>query len=190
MIDLPTEEWKPVVGYEGLYEVSSLGRVRSRQGLLRQSLANRYPSVHLSRDGKQATHRVHRLVASAFIPNPDGRETVNHIDGDRTNNAALNLEWVTTSENVRHAHHSLGTREYFKHINFGGPGCKGKPFVVHYPDGRSIRYSSGQQFKRTAGASAYNLYLHVVYGRKQGVPVYTIPSGKWVGLRIEFLYNV
>ena len=113
-----TEEWKPVVGYEGLYEVSNLGRVRSldrvvkrcdhsmfRKGtILRgQPDKNGYLLVSLRREGKEYKAKVHRLVANAFIQNPENKPFVNHIDGNKDRNDILNLEWVTALENSHHA---------------------------------------------------------------------------------------
>lgn len=103
------EIWKPVVGYEGLYSVSNIGRVRSerrttntRQGLIRVCfLTNGYPFVPLCKGGKYKNMKVHRLVASAFIG--PSELVVNHKNGIQTDNRVENLEWVTQSENVRHA---------------------------------------------------------------------------------------
>lgn len=105
------EEWRPVVGQEGRYEVSSLGRVRFvgprlRNGVpgrvLRPSvMSNGYYGVGV---GTRTTRTVHSLVAEAFIgPRPDGCE-VNHIDANKLNNALANLEYVTPVGNARHAH--------------------------------------------------------------------------------------
>lgn len=107
----PDEQWRPVVGYEGLYEVSDHGQVR-RSGtgggavpgrILRGNLSNGRRSVCLSRDDEARYFRVHALVAKAFIgPRPDGHEC-NHKDGDKHNNHADNLEWVTPAANKEHA---------------------------------------------------------------------------------------
>lgn len=113
------EEWKAIPGYEGLYEASTLGRVRSldrlihcRNGSVKQyrgtvltpSTTNTdYLSVQLSRDGKPIRYLVHRLVALTFIPNPDGLEEVNHKDGVKRNNELSNLEWMSRVRNIRHA---------------------------------------------------------------------------------------
>lgn len=104
----------PVRGYEGLYEVSNRGNVRSiyrgrnTGRLLVQSINNGYPFVTLS-NGKSLTRTVHRLVAEAFLSNPDNKPTVNHKDGNRSNNSLENLEWATRSEQQIHAFHVLGT---------------------------------------------------------------------------------
>ena len=107
--DLPGEEWRDVVGYEGLYQVSNYGRVKSfhNNGVrtLNPSFAD-YPGyyvVNLTKNGKQQTQYVHILVAQAFIPNPENKSYVNHIDGDKLNNCLENLEWTTPTENSRHA---------------------------------------------------------------------------------------
>ena len=114
------EVWKPVIGWSGLYEVSSLGRVRSvdrqisRRGqtpvrcegrMLRQKLSNKgYPVVKLRNGnvGFSKTVSVHRTVADAFVPNPMGKPNVNHIDNTKTNNRPANLQWCTQAENLEH----------------------------------------------------------------------------------------
>ncbi|MCT3083919.1 endonuclease [Lactococcus lactis] len=103
------EEWKDVVGYEGLYKVSNLGRVKSFHGdtpiILKQRLdgsVGNYLMIGLSKDGKQKKIKVHRLVAKAFVINSDNKPEVNHIDENKLNNRADNLEWVTHYENCIH----------------------------------------------------------------------------------------
>ena len=95
------EIWKDVPGYIGLYKVSNYGRVKSvKKSLVLKTCGsgNRYKTVALC-NGMRKTFRVHRLVAAAFIPNPDNKPCVDHIDGDKSNNRADNLRWVTTKEN-------------------------------------------------------------------------------------------
>lgn len=105
-VEMPGEEWRPVLGWEGRYDVSSLGRVRSvRQRRLMTPNANAggYLVVSLHRGGKKTNRLVHRLVADAFLPADLARPRVNHIDGGKLNNAAVNLEWCTDLENTQHA---------------------------------------------------------------------------------------
>lgn len=99
-------EWRDVVGYEGLYRVSSDGEIEhlKRNILLSQSTtALGYSVVTLFKNGSKLMVRVHRLVAQAFIPNPDDKPQVNHKDGKKQNNRVDNLEWNTQLENNRHA---------------------------------------------------------------------------------------
>lgn len=112
MSDYEHEEWRDVVGYEGRYQVSNMGRVwsaRSMRPLTSTKGAHGYLQVGLcNEDGKSKTYGIHRLVAMAFIGElPDGCE-VNHRDGCKTNNVASNLEYVTHSQNIRHAIDVLG----------------------------------------------------------------------------------
>lgn len=104
------EIWKPVVGYEGLYEVSSYGRVRSldrydsRNCFRKGELMNffygcGYLKVVFCKNGIAKKYLVHRLVAQAFIPNPDNLPQVNHIDEDKSNNCVENLEWCDSKYN-------------------------------------------------------------------------------------------
>lgn len=114
------EIWKPVVGYEGIYEVSNTGKVKSilrfvtskvgktrpyKEKILKPTFCNQgYGRVTLFEDGKRVRHKVHRLVALAFIPNPENKPHVNHIDARTSNNSVYNLEWCTASENIKHAY--------------------------------------------------------------------------------------
>lgn len=100
------EIWKPIKDFETLYEVSSYGRVRSLCGrygknlILKQGSGSRgYLNVSLCKKGVQKTVNVHRLVASAFIPNPDNLPCINHKDQNKTNNNVSNLEWCSYYQN-------------------------------------------------------------------------------------------
>lgn len=111
------EIWKPIEEYERLYEVSNLGNVKSlpRNGTIKKAKLLRvnvkksgYVNVVLTKNNKKKTFRLHRLVAKAFIPNPQNKPQVNHKNGIKTDNTASNLEWATSSENVRHKYNVLG----------------------------------------------------------------------------------
>lgn len=103
------EIWKPIKGYEGLYEVSNLGNVkrlksdntRKEKPLLFDDDRG-YKRVQLYKDGKQKKHRVHRLVAEAFLPNPNNLPQVNHINEIRYDNRVENLEWCTAKYNMNY----------------------------------------------------------------------------------------
>lgn len=104
------ETWRPVVGYEGLYEVSDLGNVRSLNyngtGIIKnlkpQLLPSGYLQVSLYKKGRPKSAAVHRLVAKAFIENPSYLPVVNHKDENKTNNEACNLEWCTVKYNTNY----------------------------------------------------------------------------------------
>lgn len=110
--------WRDVEGYEGLYQVSDDGEVKSlsrvvdfgkskavrKERIMKQSIGRGYKKVSLSKCGVQTNFAVHRLVAQAFIDNPTSLPQVNHIDGVKTNNRVQNLEWCNAKHNTRHAH--------------------------------------------------------------------------------------
>lgn len=103
------ERWKDAPGYEGRYFVSNEGNlmnVKTGKVLSPGFNSHGYPRVLLTNsEGKKKNELVHRLVALAFVPNPEGKSEVNHIDMRKTNCNALNLEWVTRAENMQKAHH-------------------------------------------------------------------------------------
>lgn len=112
--DIDGEIWKPVVGFEGLYEVSNMQRVKSlkrkKHGIVIPILLRSgkhqfgYPKFTLCKNGKLYYYQLHRLVAEAFIPNPNNLPCINHIDCNPENNNIFNLEWCTHSHNSRHAY--------------------------------------------------------------------------------------
>ncbi len=109
--DLDGEEWADIEGYEGRYQISTFGRVKSFRKKTCRLLVpglNRtnYLIVRFKVNRKMKYFSVHRLVAKAFIPNPEGKSDVNHIDGCKINAYVGNLEWATRSENVQHAYNT------------------------------------------------------------------------------------
>lgn len=114
------EIWKDIKGFEGTYQVSSLGRVKSleryvygrtdrssrihKERILRPGLTDRgYLQVRLSLNNKSTSYSIHKLTAIAFIANKENKLTINHINGIKTDNRVSNLEWSTHSENIKHA---------------------------------------------------------------------------------------
>ena len=157
------EIWKDVQGYEGQYQVSNLGRVKS----IKRKLANgrtvtekilNSSSKKKTQDGylmvalAGKTFRVNRLVATAFVPNSDNKPVVNHIDGDKENNKADNLEWATISENMLHAY-----RCGFKTAMIGeeNPNAKLTKGQVKAIRNEYVPYS--QQYGSNALAKKYNV---------------------------------
>lgn len=136
------EEWRPIEGYVGLYEVSNLGRVRRLDGtdarghrikgrvLKARRCSRGYSAVSLS-NGTASQAMIHRLVAKAFVPNPHNKPDINHLDENKTNNAAVNLEWVTKSENMNWG--SLPER--MREITFEQHQARKKPVCMMTKDG-------------------------------------------------------
>lgn len=131
-----TEEWKPIKDWEEYYEISNLGRVKNRKTnkILKGDINNYgYYRIRLEIKGRRKRYFRHRLVAEHFIHNDDieNKKFVNHIDGDKSNNTVDNLEWVTQSENEKHAF-----KTGLKHKT-------NKPFIVRFDDGH-IEYFQNQ----------------------------------------------
>jgi hypothetical protein len=115
--DLQNEIWRDIEGYDGVYQISNLGRVQSferkeefrgshrnrKGGVFNSCKKNGYRIALLRKNHQPKTFKISRLVALHFIPNPENKPFVNHIDGDKGNDFCTNLEWVTPSENSCHA---------------------------------------------------------------------------------------
>lgn len=153
-----TETWKDVAGYEGRYQVSDLGNVRNAKGrtLKPQLINSGYLVVHLMLAGDRKIGLVHRLVAAAFLPQDETRTHVNHKDSDKKNNARTNLEWVTRSENVRHAYQN---------------GHSGPPRMavrgVSVADGHVIVFDSQLRAETTLAGRGSSAIHHCLIGKKK-----------------------
>lgn len=117
------EEWKDIPDYEGKYQVSNMGRVKSLNYARRKQVkvlrpgiekTRGYLSVTLLKDGKQKTKPVHRLVAIAFIPNPNDLPQVNHKDENKLNNCVDNLEWCNAKYNCNYGHRNMKISQKLK----------------------------------------------------------------------------
>lgn len=114
-----TEIWKDIEGYEGLYQVSNYGRIQSKkygkEKVLYQYLTTKgYLLTALSKNGKVCRKLTHRLVAEAFIPNPQNKPFIDHINGNKTDNRVENLRWVTAQENT---HNPITYKKFFKPLS-------------------------------------------------------------------------
>lgn len=155
---MPKEIWKDVNGYEGLYQVSNLGRVKSLEHLdsigrkkkeknMSTQEVSGYLRVWLSKGDNRKGYLVHRLVAKAFIPNICNKREVNHKDGNKQNNNANNLEWVTSSENQLHAYKSGLDKPSIKRRN----DYRSKP-VIQILNGKIINeFPSAMEAQRQTG---------------------------------------
>lgn len=126
------ELWKDIEGYEGLYQVSNLGRVKSlKKGKILKQHDNGkgYMQVGLWKNNKGKCYYVHRLVSEAFVDNPENKPQINHKDKNKTNNCVYNLEWVTCKENQHHK------------VNFEGYKQKGRNVVVEFFNGNTQEYT-------------------------------------------------
>ena len=157
---LDGEIWKDVDGYGGFYEVSNLGRVRSKERIteiqpychivrkpriLKAQFNGMYYRVVMSFDGKSRQVLIHRLVAETFIPNPDGLPQVNHKDENKKNNNVENLEWCTMQYNM-----SYGTKGK-RHSEFM-TRTKGRAVCQYTKDGKLVnRFSSITQAAKATG---------------------------------------
>lgn len=136
------EIWADIEGYEGLYQASNLGNIKSllTSKLLKASVnSSGYLKVELHNKGKAKVFYVHRLIASTFIPNPSNKPQVNHRNGNKLCNSVDNLEWVTASENQKHAVEiGIHAEPPFKG-KLGKSNPMSKPIIQYDADGNFMR---------------------------------------------------
>lgn len=164
------ENWKPIQGFEDKYEVSDKGNVRSlnyrntgeTRILTPISLKKGYLMVGLCRNSKMKWEKVHRLVATAFIPNPEQKPQVNHINGNKADNNVDNLEWATESENQIHAYKTGLKRGSVEHGKLLGDSQREslikrnkentKPVIAtNVKTGEKILFESAAEVERVLG---------------------------------------
>lgn len=131
------EIWKDIEGFDGEYQISNYGRVKSfkcKNGLLNPRLCGLYYAVCLyDKNLKRKNYYIHILVSQAFVLNPENKPNVNHIDGIKSNNFSENLEWCTKSENIKHAY-KLGLKK--------APCAQlGKAVPLHHRSKRVYQYT-------------------------------------------------
>jgi len=152
VMTIEDEIWKDIVGYEGLYQVSNLGRVKHlerigrrekiiKERILRPGKSSKgYYVVSLCKEANRKTYQVHRLVAKTFIDNEQGKPQVNHKDEDKTNNNVTNLEWVTAKENINYGSRTTRTSK-----------SKSKRIKVIYQDDTYEFWDSATEFEKSFG---------------------------------------
>lgn len=164
------EIWRDVKGYEGLYQVSDLGRIKSLKRVVPHKIkgkktipesikkiyvgTNNYYIVILNSKNIGSTKTVHRLVALAFLPNPENKPEVNHKDGNKLNNNLNNLEWNTVSENRYHAFRTGLQKAPMKMLGKKGSLCKFSiPVFQILPNGEKIKFDSATTAEEKIGVS-------------------------------------
>ncbi|HNX82189.1 MAG TPA: NUMOD4 domain-containing protein [Candidatus Omnitrophota bacterium] len=164
------EVWKSVNGFEGYYEISSHGRLKSYKkhsdGLIlkQTNVKGGYYSVVLSANGKTRSMRIHRIVAETFLSNAGGLPEVNHIDGNKQNNHISNLEWCSRSHNARHSI-KLHPKQC-NHMNDFNKYIKPKSILMYDKRGNYIRwFINGADASRETGICHRNI-LQVCNGEK------------------------
>ena len=191
------ELWANCPGYDGLYEVSSLGRFRSvdryvdghwgKRKLFGKILspgfnAGGYKGVNLCSLGRCRFTIVHRMVALAFVENPRNMPWVNHIDGDKKNNAASNLEWCSPSENALHSFRVLG-RSGSNAGKIGGVTTNSKSVIVKSANDSVMSFYSGAAAARHLGVYQSAVYRCLVGDRKDINGNYVYRHSTWEELR-------
>jgi hypothetical protein len=179
------EVWKDIEGYEGLYQVSNIGRVKSLKRYVQnhsgasylvperikkasekkeRDKKQGYMSISLYKNNKGKSFYVHRLVAEAFVENPDNKETVNHINGDKHDNRAYNLEWCSYAENNAHAV-KTGLNDSSHRRN-----RKGSMSVAQYDENMNLIavYPSMREAERQTGIDCRSISLGIRKSWKYG----------------------
>lgn len=192
------EQWVDIKGFEGKYQVSNTGKVRSlcskKPRIISQYNTGKYRNykeVKLYKGGRgtDGGYKVHRLVAEAFIPNPENKPQVNHIDGNTFNNDVSNLEWVTNSENQKHAWDN-GLHKVTKAQQ---DSCReaSKAWIKKHPNGNNCSLTLEEvaeikmmladgKLKMTVIADLYNVSYKVIQNIKTGKTYKNVDIKEWI----------
>jgi len=174
----------PISSYGLGYKITNNGDIYNKKmNKMKPSFDGKgnYLMIRLCFKGKVKGFLVHRLVAQHFIPNPEGKPEVNHIDGDKTNNNVSNLEWNTTSENRYHSYHVLGNTKGTAPMTgkFGSEHNRSKAIKVRLLDGSVAIFGSVSEMHRVTGASK-SIGANII-GHNRGLP-YKIIRGQAKGI--------
>jgi hypothetical protein len=166
-----TEIWKDIEGYEGYYQVSNLGNIRTLDRVVKKSkygtkllkgkiikllYCKGYMNFKICKNGVCKTAITSRMVASAFIPNPENKKEVNHINGDKTDNRMSNLEWCTGKENLTHARMTGLAYSFSKEdMEKAKLSCKNSKIVLDINTG--VFYESATELANLYGFKMLNL---------------------------------
>ena len=192
------EKWVDIKGFNGKYQVSDTGKVRSlcykKPRILSTSNTGKYRNylaVKLYKGGRGTgkDYKVHRLVAEAFLPNPDNKPQVNHIDGNTFNNDVSNLEWVTNQENQKHAWNN----GLHKTTKAQQDSCReaSKIWIKKHPNGNNCSLTLEEvaeikmmladgKLKMTVIADLYNVSYKVVQNIKNGKTYKNVNIKEWI----------
>lgn len=167
------EIWKDIKGYNGLYQISNLGNVRSlskyskTNGKITKKLLFGYYYVYLFNCKKQDSKRVNRLIAEAFIHNPLNKKEVNHINGNKLDNRVENLEWTTRKENMQHAFRKGLVKNNYKSVRAMSDANK-RPILQYDLNGNFIKeYSSILEASKELGISRCMIDRVLLHLRKK-----------------------
>lgn len=168
------EIWKDIKGYEGIYQVSNKSRVRNiiKKTIKAQVISKTgYWVCNLWKNNISKVYKVHRLVAIAFIDNPQKKKTVNHIDGIKANNDIKNLEWATQKENMQHAKRMGFMKNKYKYT--------GKTIDMFTYDGVFVRsFDNYREVYNFFGVKIDGVIYKVINGQKKGMRGYTFKYAK------------
>ena len=172
------EEWRDIKGYEGLYQVSNTGKVKSlgngksnnsnnnKERILKGKEDKGYLKVNLYKDGKRKSYLVHVLVATAFLENPEGYTELNHKDEDKTNNCVENLEYCSRSYNVNYGTRNKKAGKRISEKNTNNPKLSKPVIGINKISGLIVEFPSNREASRQLGINSSSI-CSCLKGRKK-----------------------